>query len=126
MEASMQFIKKRDGNVVLFNRWKITNAILNAAKSVGKEDKKEAEILTEKIITILEYNFIDKIPTVEDIQDIVEKVLIKRGHSEVIKAFILYRQKRFELRQANSFSTQIKLLKVIYIKKIGEPMKIVI
>src|SRR3989339_598431 len=94
MEASMQFIKKRDGTIVLFNRWKITNAILNASKSVGKDDKKEAEILTEKVITILEYNFIDKIPTVEDIQDIVERVLIKRGHSEIAKAFILYRQTR--------------------------------
>src|SRR3989344_435001 len=117
MEASMQFIKKRDGTIVLFNRWKITNAILNASKSVGKDDKKEAEILTEKVITILEYNFIDKIPTVEDIQDIVERVLIKRGHSEIAKAFILYRQKRMEFRESNSFLTHINKIISGYIEK---------
>ena len=50
-------IEKRDGRVVPFEKEKITNAIFKAAESVGGSDKKSAEALTEKVITIVEYKF---------------------------------------------------------------------
>ncbi len=98
-------VRKRDGRIVEFAPEKITNAIFKAAQSVavkeGKTtDKKEAEELTDKVITILEYQFSEKeVPTVEEVQDIVEKVLIKSGNAKTAKAYILYRQQHAKLRE---------------------------
>jgi len=98
-------IRKRDGRVVEFAPEKITNAVFKAAQGVaikdGKTtDKKEAEELANKAITILEYQFSEKeIPTVEEAQDIIEKVLIKSGHAKTAKAYILYRQQHAKLRE---------------------------
>jgi ribonucleoside-diphosphate reductase alpha chain len=65
-----------------------------------KESKKGfAEKLSEKVVTVLGKNFAGKIPHVEEIQDVVEKVLIESGHAKTAKAYILYRQKRAELRK---------------------------
>lgn len=93
-------IRKRDGRIVEFAPEKITNAILKAAESVGGSDKKAAETLTQKLVTILEFKFgHDEIPTVEEVQDIVEKVLIKSGHAKTAKAYILYRQQHAKIRE---------------------------
>ncbi len=93
-------IKKRDGRVVKFNQDKITNAIYKAAESVGGRDMKETRRLSRKVVSLLHKKFTDTIPTVEDIQDLVEKVLIEEGHARTAKAYILYRQRRAELREA--------------------------
>jgi len=106
-------IRKRDSRVVEFAPEKIVNAIHNAAKSVavkeGKEvDKKIAEDLTNKVVTILEYKFTDKeIPTVEEVQDIVEKVLIKSGHAKTAKTYILYRQQHAKLRETKDMLVDV-------------------
>ncbi len=98
-------IRKRDGRIVEFVPEKITNAIFKAAQAVAiKEgrtvDRKTAEQLTDKVITILEYKFDHgETPTVEEIQDIVEKVLIKSGHAKTAKTYILYRQQRAKIRE---------------------------
>jgi ribonucleoside-triphosphate reductase len=92
-------VRKRDGRVVEFVPEKITNAILKAAESVGGHDTEEAKKLTEKVITVIEYKFSEKeVPTVEEIQDVVEKVLIKSGHAKTAKAYILYRQQHAKIR----------------------------
>ncbi len=96
-------IKKRDGKLVVFEKEKITNAIFKAVKSVGGSDRETAENLTSKIETILHEKFDGHtIPTVEQVQDIVEKVLIESGHAKTAKSYILYRQKRAEERAMRS------------------------
>ena len=91
---------KRDGSVAEFDQEKITNAIFRAADAVGGNDRKTAEKLSRMVVSILEKRFTEKIPNVEDVQNIVEEVLIKEGHAKTAKAYILYRAKRAELRAA--------------------------
>jgi ribonucleoside-triphosphate reductase len=93
-------IRKRDGKIVLFNKEKITNAIFKAASSVGGTDKELAKKLADKVIEILESKYDDNnIPNVEHVQDIVEKILIEEGHAKTAKAYILYREKRRQVRE---------------------------
>lgn len=91
---------KRTGAVVPFNPERITNAIYRAAVAVGGRDRQTAENLTLQVIQYLEQaGSPDQIPTVEEIQDAVEKVLIENGHARVAKAYILYREERARSRQ---------------------------
>lgn len=87
-------IRKRDGSIEKFSREKITWAIFKAAQAVGGNDWSIAEKLTEQAIDIARLKYKDDIVDVEDIQDIVEKVLIENGHAKTSKAYILYREKR--------------------------------
>ena len=95
-------IRKRDGQIVPFDQDKIAIAIFKAAKAVGGSDFQRALFLSEQVASILEKKFQDKIPSVEEIQDIVEKVLIENGHAKTAKAYILYRKQRSEIREFQS------------------------
>ena len=96
-------VKKRDGRVVDFDQDKITIAIYKAAKAVGGSDRKTAKKLSNQVVKILDEKFKNhEVPTVEEIQDAVEKVLIENGHAKTAKAYILYRQKRKEIREART------------------------
>ncbi len=120
---------KRDGRVVPLDPDKITNAIFRAAQSVGGTDQVLAQNITQKIIEHLEQTYSEKNPTVEDIQDTVEKVLIKEGHAKTAKAYILYRERHKQFRDMRTAvldgkSTSLKLslnslliLKERYLKK---------
>jgi len=91
---------KRDGSVVAFTPQRITNAIYRAAVAVGGRDKHTAEKLSEIVVGTLEEQTPEgEIPTVEQVQDVVEKVLIEEGHAKVAKAYILYRAERARLRE---------------------------
>ena len=93
--AKTKFITKRDGRVVPFTQDRITNAIYRAAVAVGGRDKKTAQILSDQVVAIVDKTFApDQVPSVEEIQDIVEKVLIENGHAKVAKEYILYRDER--------------------------------
>jgi len=89
-------IQKRNGAIVDFDSTKIEKAIFAAAKAAGGKDLDEAKKLVAQVIAELERE--DTVPTVEEVQDIVEKVLIKAGHPTTAKVFILYREKRAEQR----------------------------
>jgi len=91
-------IIKRDGRVVDFNQEKITTAIFKAAQAVGSSDLNIARQLSDKVVGILAQRFLNKIPAVEEIQDVVEEALIANSEAKIAKAYILYRQKRTELR----------------------------
>ncbi len=93
-----QYVKKRDGKIVTFDKEKISEAIFKAAKSVGGEDKSISDALANEVSEFVKAKFDKKIPTVEDIQDCVEKVLIEKGHAKTSKAFILYRDRRAKIR----------------------------
>src|SRR3989338_3310567 len=104
----IRMVRKRDGRIVEFVPERITEAIFKAAQSVGGSDKQVAIDLTNKVITVLEYKYdIHEVPTVEDIQDIVETVLIKSGHAKTAKAYILYRHKRAEMRKSGAFLEKV-------------------
>ncbi len=95
-------ILKRDSTVQPFDIEKITNAIYKAAVAVGGEDRELAEKLSQEVVSNLEERFGDRRPHVEDVQDMVEKVLIEKGHAKTAKAFILYREKRHSARKINA------------------------
>ncbi|QGG47930.1 anaerobic ribonucleoside triphosphate reductase [Heliorestis convoluta] len=95
-------IRKRDGRVVDFNESKITDAIFKAAKAVGGEDRHMAMELTLQVIRALKAKYNGHIFSVEDVQDMVEKVLIEEGHARTAKAYIIYRSQRTRIRDARS------------------------
>jgi uridine kinase len=93
-------VVKRTGAVVPFSRNRITNAIYRAAVAVGGRDRSVAESLADQVVTMLEETTPpDHIPTIEEIQDTVEKVLIENGHARTAKAYILYRDERARRRK---------------------------
>jgi len=103
-------IRKRDGRVVDFNQEKITTAIFKAAKAVGGEDRERAKYLSDEVVKILEKKFEGKIPGVEDIQDIVEKVLIENGHAKTAKAYILYREQHSKFRDLRKLVSEVSMI----------------
>ncbi len=92
-------VKKRNADIVLFDKKKIADAIFKAAQAVGGEDRLLADELAEAVTLYLKKEYKDTIPGVEEIQDIVEKVLIETGHAKTAKAYILYRDKRGKIRK---------------------------
>jgi anaerobic ribonucleoside-triphosphate reductase len=101
--AVSNFIRKRDGRIVPFNPEKITEAVYKAARAVGGSDRTTAGSITDSIVGILNIVYKDgRIPTVENVQDLVEKILIERGHAKVAKAFILYRDQHRKIREGRS------------------------
>ena len=97
-------IIKRDGREVPFNLEKIANAIFRAAQAVGGSDYDEAMSLAIEVSERIEEEFCqtDEYPSVEDIQDMVERVLVKHGHARTAKEFILYRAERNKIREMNT------------------------
>jgi ribonucleoside-diphosphate reductase alpha chain len=93
-------IRKREGHIVQFNKEKITNAIYRAITATGGRDHALAESLSNGVVEILDEKYgSDAIPAVEDVQDVVERVLVENGQAKVAKNYIIYRQKRAELRR---------------------------
>lgn len=98
----MESIKKRDGRLVAFNKDKISEAILKALDASGARcDKEYADTLAERVeAKIVEANI--ETPTVEQVQDYVENVLIENGHVRTAKNYILYRAERTRSREMNT------------------------
>ncbi|MGR3221019.1 MAG: anaerobic ribonucleoside-triphosphate reductase [Candidatus Anammoxibacter sp.] len=93
-KKGIEMVCKRDGRIVTCEKEKISKAIFKAAKAVGGDDKALADELSGVVMSFLDKLFVDKVPGIEDIQDMVEKVLMETGHSKTAKAYILYREKR--------------------------------
>lgn len=101
-------IRKRDGKLVPYDNFKIANAIFKAAEAVGGKDFGLALHLAKHIEIAIDEKFhSNSIPAVEEIQDIVEKVLIEQGHARVAKAFILYREQHRRIRTTNDLLLDI-------------------
>lgn len=104
MGMNMQIIK-RDGSIVPFEKEKIKNAIEKAAYSVLRNKSTSVKIatsITEIVIKKVSSIFKNIIPTVEGIQDIIERVLMEEGYTHIAKAYILYRENRSEIRLTKS------------------------
>ena len=99
LSKGVSHIRKRDGRLFPFDQKRIFDAIFRAAQSIGGNDRERAHELSMIVTSILDERYGSKrIPSVEEIQDIVEAVLMKEGHAKTAKAYILYRQKRAEER----------------------------
>jgi ribonucleoside-diphosphate reductase alpha chain len=93
-------IRKRDGRIVPFDREKITSAIYRAILATGGRDHSLAESLSTRVVEILDEKYgAEAIPAVEDVQDVVERALVENGQAKVAKVYIIYRQKRAEIRK---------------------------
>lgn len=95
-------IVKRNGEKVDFNSRKITDAITKAAKTTGEFQEDVAKMLTIKVLSLAGQLELGEAPTVEQIQDIVEEVLLASPYKKTAKAYILYREQRKGIRQITS------------------------
>ncbi|MFH1638342.1 MAG: ribonucleoside triphosphate reductase [Candidatus Woesearchaeota archaeon] len=107
---AVKAIRKRDGRIVPFESAKITEAIFRAAVAVGGKDRELARTLCKEIVEMINSKFSEKIPTVEDVQDTVEKVLIENGHARTSKAYILYRDQHSKLREVKTLFDSIEIV----------------
>ena len=103
----LEYIRKRDGRIVKLNEDRITRAIFKAASEVAKEEGvapsyETSEELTQNVIKILSSKFRDTVPGVEDIQNIVVKVLIEDGHARTSGKYITYRNERSRIRNSRT------------------------
>jgi ribonucleoside-triphosphate reductase len=109
-------IKKRDGTVTDFNQDKITDAIHKAMLTQGVKDKAIAKTASDIVTFMIEEKFGGyTVPSVEQIQDIVEMVLMKQGYHDVAKAYILYREKHKGIREAKRIGINLERLIKDYI-----------
>lgn len=92
-------IIKRDGRRRKFDPRKISTAIYKAQLACGQDDFETVEMITDKVTQVIESKYDNKTPNIEDIQDIVEKVLIESGETDVAKAYIVYRAERNKVRE---------------------------
>jgi len=92
-------IKKRDGRIVEFDSFKITAAIAKSGKATGEFDEREARKLTLRVLTLAHEMRPGPTPEVEEIQDIVERVLLDSPYYQTAKAYILYREQHAQIRQ---------------------------
>ena len=92
-------IKKRNGKVVEFDSSKISDAIAKSGEATGEFEKREAQKLTLKVITLARDLRLAPIPDVEEIQDIVERVLLDSPFYKTAKAYIIYREQHNQLRK---------------------------
>ena len=92
-------IRKRDGRVVDFDSSRIRNAIHKAFIAVELEDGERAQSITREVVRLLEEKFKEKIPSVEDVQDLVIEVLKKKGYEKVANEYQDYRKKKEDIRK---------------------------
>lgn len=103
----INFVKKRDGRIIPFNEDRITRAIFLAASNVAEKehtvpDYKLSEELTQEVIKFLNSKFNDSIPSVEDVQNSVVKILIETGHAKTSEEYIIYRTERSRIRNSKT------------------------
>lgn len=103
----VEFVKKRDGRVIPFNEDRITRAIFLAATNVAERegivpDYKLSEQLTQEVIRFLNHKYSETVPSVEDIQDSVVKILIETGHAKTSEEYIIYRTERSRIRNSKT------------------------
>jgi len=104
-------IRKRDGKIEDFNPFRITNAIWKAEQAVGGKDHHRSSELTEKVLKKLEKQLkAGEIPTVEQVQDLVEIVLMEQGLAKTAKAYILYRKQHEDIREIGGLLKDIDVV----------------
>lgn len=103
----IELVRKRDGRIINFNEDRITRAIFLAATNVAEKENRRpdyrlAEELTQDVIKLINSKHSNGIPSVEDIQDAVVKVLIEKGHARISEEYIVYRTERSRVRNSKT------------------------
>lgn len=111
-------IQKRSGAIVDFELQKIEQAIHKAIASVRSEEPEQARTLAIDVANTAEERFGERIPSVEEVQDIVEETLIRYDYADVAKAYILYREKRREVREERNVVVQVEKTVSEYLEKL--------
>jgi len=106
----MEYIVKRDGRCVRFDRTRIERAIWKAMRETGETDEGLAQRLAKIVTESLENRFPEGRPSVEEIQDLVEETLIEQGQARTAKAYILYRRQHEELREMRGLMRGVPLV----------------
>ena len=97
-QIAIESVTKRDGTLAPFDSNRIYNAILKAGTTTGEFSEQESWLLTAQVLKVLKYKFAESLPSIEQIQDIVEQVLISANYFATAKAYILYRDQRNRMR----------------------------
>ena len=103
-------IIKRDGRVVPFDREKITFALFRALRATGNPDRHYAAELSAQVVASLETKRAKEAPSVEEIQDVVEKVLFENRAFDAAKTYIIYRFQHGNMREAKEIFANIDLV----------------
>jgi ribonucleoside-triphosphate reductase len=108
-------VRKRDGTLEDFNPEKIVESIFRSAQTVGGRDRELAKRLGNEVVSIIQTQFKSEVVSTEDIGNVVEKVLVERGHARTAKAYILYRKHQEELKKLRSTSLEVERIVDSYI-----------
>ena len=95
---AIESVTKRDGTLAPFDSNRIYNAILKAGSNTGEFGESESWLLTGQVLKVLKHKFAESLPSIEQIQDVVEQVLISANYFATAKAYILYREQRNRMR----------------------------
>jgi len=123
MKQKVNKVRKRDGRLVKFNQKRITEAIYKAVTAVSEEDGKLSQKLSNQVVKILNRRFNEKAPTIEEVQDLVEEVLIQADLVEVAKAYIIYREQRRKIREAMKVTSESISMIDQYLKEVDWEVK---
>ncbi len=124
MDRTISRIRKRDGEVTDFIQDKITNAVYKAMESTASADRQAAQNISNIVLFMLEEKFGGyTVPSVEQIQDIVEMVLMKQDYPEVARAYILYRDRHKKIREAKKIGLNLERLITDYINDVDWRIK---
>ena len=115
---SFSQVTKRDGTLAPFDNTKIYDAILKAGQATSEFSEQEAWLLTAKVLKVLEHKFSESLPSIEQIQDIVEQVLISDNYFKTAKAYILYRDQRSRMRSDKKVMVDVESSINEYLEKL--------
>lgn len=111
-KETIKKIIKRSGEIADFDKHKIVEAIYKTTIAIDRKNRPLAEKLGQEVIDEISERYNSRsIPAVEEVQDIVEQVIIKAGHTKLAKAYILYRDQRRQLREIHDGELEEKLMK---------------
>ncbi len=111
-------VTKRDGTLAPFDSNKIYNAILKAGTTTKEFGDEESWLLTAQVLKVLKHKFSESLPTIEQIQDVVEQVLISANYFATAKAYILYRDQRSRARQDKKVMVDVESSINEYLEKL--------
>jgi anaerobic ribonucleoside-triphosphate reductase len=111
-------ITKRDGTLAPFDSTRIFNAINKAGTTTGEFGDQESWLLTAQVLKVLKHKFAESLPTIEQVQDVVEQVLISANYFATAKSYILYRDQRNRMRSDRKVMVDVESSINEYLEKL--------